>query len=380
MHVRILFLALLCLAVTSCSEDTTPLDSPPVVVLFDEGFGADLAVSDMAQERFDASAERDQEMSMELDAGPDFMLADAAPDLPVEVRFMPCEITLEQHLETIARDRPGRGEDSFVTLALAISRQGVGSAQVEQSIEAARVAGYSVCLDDEDRLVWSPLDFTRGDALIVVALGATGVRAEVILEHPHPFFDGTLGQALPVFNALDARALIVSGRHRCSSDTPSPCDGRTSVCGETSAPYPVSDPAHVVEDTLDIAHRAISSAHPDALVLSMHGTGQGVSYTSNGTRVSDGVDPNVASLVSAMEFAFPTIEHRSCDAYDATRSGVWLCGTTNVQGRGINGVADACGEAATGASGRFLHIEQTRAMRDRPQDVADALGVFLEQR
>jgi len=37
----------------------------------------------------------------------------------------------------------------------------------------------------------------------------------------------------------------------------------------------------------------------------------------------------------------------------------WLCATTTVQGRDLNGSEDVCGKKAGAASGRFLHIEQT---------------------
>jgi len=42
-----------------------------------------------------------------------------------------------------------------------------------------------------------------------------------------------------------------------------------------------------------------------------------------------------------------------------------LCGTTNVQGRAANGVASdrVCTDGATGASGRFLHLELSRDLR-----------------
>jgi len=54
-----------------------------------------------------------------------------------------------------------------------------------------------------------------------------------------------------------------------------------------------------------------------------------------------------------------------------------LCGLTNVQGRLSNGSRDPCRVVAPRASGRFLHIEQRRSIREEPRPLIEALmGVF----
>lgn|GEM_PF-6546635 len=380
-----LCLSLVCIAccfALAC-QDASPVveEEPPVIIeLLDEGFRYD---GDMEIGALDLATPEDlggqpEMRSVDLED----MSSGEGEEMAPEARFAPCSKSLSGFLERVDAEHPGRGEDTFVSpmasrtealsSSLAAASSGRGDA-VSRSAAFAADAGYEVCSVQDDGgelLIWAAMDSSSGDALIAMRLGGA---TEMILEHPHPFFDGTFAQALPVFEMTRARAMILSGHHRCSSDQASSCDGRTSVCGESSASYPVSDPAHHDEGTFQVAHEVLAERFSQAAVISMHGTAQAVSYTSNGTRRSDGDDPVLDVLVSALEEVFPEIEHRSCDAYDARLSGVWLCGTTNVQGRALRGSPNACTEDGVGSSGRFFHLEQSRAMRDRPADIAAAL-------
>jgi hypothetical protein len=64
----------------------------------------------------------------------------------------------------------------------------------------------------------------------------------------------------------------------------------------------------------------------------------------------------------------------TCNAYDGALVEERLCGTTNVQGRDLNGEdLDVCSEAPSRASERFLHLEQSLSVRARWPAVIDAL-------
>ncbi len=56
-----------------------------------------------------------------------------------------------------------------------------------------------------------------------------------------------------------------------------------------------------------------------------------------------------------------------------------LCGTTNVQGRHLNGASQPCTEAAASASGRFIHLEQSAAVRAQAELVIAALAAAMSE-
>ena len=67
----------------------------------------------------------------------------------------------------------------------------------------------------------------------------------------------------------------------------------------------------------------------------------------------------------------------SCNDYGADNDAERVCGTSNTQGRHLNGSSDACGEGAPSASGRFIHLEQNRTVIEKADAVSEAiLSVF----
>ncbi|MCP4808669.1 MAG: hypothetical protein GY884_25290 [Proteobacteria bacterium] len=68
-------------------------------------------------------------------------------------------------------------------------------------------------------------------------------------------------------------------------------------------------------------------------------------------------------VTTCNELAGATVEQRKC-------------GTTNVQGRQLNGSKEPCEEAAETASGRFLHLEQSSVVRQDLAGVVAALGAI----
>ena len=72
----------------------------------------------------------------------------------------------------------------------------------------------------------------------------------------------------------------------------------------------------------------------------------------------------------------------TCNASDDVRADQHLCGTTNVQGRVLNGSAQACTEPAGTASDRFIHLEQNLSIRESEtarQSVVEAVGAILPE-
>lgn len=243
------------------------------------------------------------------------------------------------------------------------------------TLEAVR-AGYVACrgADDEaDLVLLRPVAPSSGHATIVIR--ALGAPRDVILGAPHPLWDvGTAEESATIFARIGARAVVVSGTHRCGSTRASGCDGVADACG-TDAPVRESDMAHAVDSVFHAAHVALASAYADAWFVSVHGfSGPGISV-SNGTDDPVSVDARVTRLAVALSTRFDDVTTCNVSGAPGTDPFERLCGTTNVQGRHLNGVAMACTDAATSANDRFAHLEQDRAIRDaRADDVADAIA------
>ena len=182
-------------------------------------------------------------------------------------------------------------------------------------------------------------------------------RPQLVLQAPHPKNDSNTGQQSAfVFRSTGARAFFLPGTHRCNSSIFSPCDGTTSVCG-TSEPFRESDAAHSVSIPFYIATVALEELeHP--YVVQLHGFAKLTTdpdvIMSNSTALSPPVDLlsqiRDALLVADNALTFK-IAHLDTDW---TR----LTGTTNVEGRLINGSSDPCSDASPSNAGRFFHLEQ----------------------
>ena len=77
------------------------------------------------------------------------------------------------------------------------------------------------------------------------------LRQKLIIQAPHPLYDSNTGkQSLIIFKMSGARALFISGTHRCNSSVFTTCSGTTTACSGTSQSYRISDQAHAVNGTL----------------------------------------------------------------------------------------------------------------------------------
>ncbi|NMO14723.1 hypothetical protein HPC49_05375 [Pyxidicoccus fallax] len=222
---------------------------------------------------------------------------------------------------------------------------------------------------DEDSgngwLVLSDTNPKRGGGTFVVNLSPA---RDLWLETPHADSDeGTLSQGAEQLVALGARALLITGSNRCAGTAVSPCSGTTQVCGTSG--QRVSDAAHYANNFFTAAHRALRDTFPDGVAVSVHG----MDVAEDGPEaavVSDGTSKDRAGSLSvrlrdALNQHLPPSPRRvfSCNAPGDSGKHRLLCGTTNVQGRIDNGAGDACYSDPPAATDRFLHLEQTSALR-----------------
>ena len=204
-------------------------------------------------------------------------------------------------------------------------------------------------------------------------------RQNLFIQSPHPLFDYNTGlQGVIIYNTTSARALAIAGAHRCNSLDTSVCAGSTTVCtGDTTA-FSRSDQAHNTEDFFYAMTEVLQQQIPQLIVVQNHGFAKGVSdphlIMSNGTKVTPITD-YLSTLKTNLLAIDPTLTFKILHI-DTTWSK--LTGTTNVQGRLINGSIDPCTKSASTSQGRFLHIEQANTgLRDNEtnmQKLADALA------
>jgi hypothetical protein len=191
-------------------------------------------------------------------------------------------------------------------------------------------------------------------------------RPKLFIQSPHPKYDSNTGQqGFYIFQTVNAGAWYISGVHRCNSTVSSSCDGTTDACNAGTS-YRISDQPHNIDGVLQRTTSIFNAAISGLIVLQNHGFGKttgdpdvimgnGTSSYPSGTDYLLAVANNLTRLDTSLTFKIAHINT------DWTR----LTGTTNVQGRLLNGIANACTQYASSATGRFLHIEQSYAgLRD----------------
>lgn len=209
----------------------------------------------------------------------------------------------------------------------------------------------------------------------------------VALSSPHPRFDSYSGLvATKAFRDLAARSLAIAGTHRCANIKESGCSGTTTVCGHST--YRESDMAHTERGFFQVFHEVMDSDQTASIQhIQVHGFSSQANDPEFSLSAGTGQDydnanffPNrLATILAAKVSKSGSIKAgNSCNQPgDINR----LCGGTNTQGRFTNGVdaSKVCTESSNGqASGRFLHAELSKAMRDPngsigPQPFIDGL-------
>jgi hypothetical protein len=196
-------------------------------------------------------------------------------------------------------------------------------------------------------------------------------KRDLIAEAPHvPFERGTAEEAIAIVERLGARVALISGADRCASRTHTTCDGRSRVCGGLQA-YRESDVGHNPDSLFHFAHVIFAEAWPSAVVISLHRMGEDKDGVRTSIVMSDGTTDTSGPASSAaarfrMELGRELPEPGrvvSCNrAEDRIHKYRILCGTTNVQGRQINGDDDVCDGGVETGGGRFIHLEQDRTI------------------
>lgn len=194
----------------------------------------------------------------------------------------------------------------------------------------------------------------------------------------------TENEGIEALIGLRARSLLLFTSHRCASNTLSPCDGSVTC---SNGGVRASDAAHggdlsdpTVTNPFQVAHEELVKANSATVVLQFHGnaTCSAAFVLSNGGSdhriIPDG---NVARLGRSLA-SVGTIQ--LCDHWPLQSGECDMCGTTNMQARYVNGnTGSPCQNSAPSPTGveRFVHIEQTAAVRQSPtkrQAIVDAIA------
>ncbi|MEQ9265852.1 MAG: lamin tail domain-containing protein [Balneolaceae bacterium] len=207
-------------------------------------------------------------------------------------------------------------------------------------------------------LIREPNPVTRGWGLYV---SNPSYQRDLIVAVPHPLHDSfTPQQGVNMFRYLGGRVLAMAGTHRCANDEASFSDGTTKVCSDTdtSEKYKVSDMAHYDSTAFQIAHESIKELSTNVYAINLHGHANSSCedvFLSSGR--SD--DPQTSlqsvrdSLIALNVDAAMTGDGSSCT----------LAGTTNVQGRFINGSTNPADDQPESNTGFFFHVEQSQLIR-----------------
>ncbi len=240
----------------------------------------------------------------------------------------------------------------------------------QKAASLAEKLKYQLVEIDEDGkkyLVASDDSGSGRDPIIVIN---TAPSRDVIFEAPHvPFEVGTAEEAIVLLSALDGIAALIPGAHRCASKSFDVCDGTTPVSNEKrkEEPYRDSDVSHNTQTLFQVAHVVLAERWKNAVVVSLHGMMDDDKGVHTSVIISDGT-----ALEGDQTAAYPAMKLRlalasggepgavvSCNlADDKKYEARKLCGSTNVQGRNVNGDPDACHGNVGQATGRFIHMEQ----------------------
>jgi hypothetical protein len=335
--------------------------------------------------------------STSRDAGPDASsdaAMDASSDAPVDApvdasgaadstpmaSWPACTADVLDGIDRDGISPPGRDSDAFVPSTAAERAATVElvafalAGDVPSAIASAAAAGYETCAEG-DLLRARPSAPGAGRAVFVLRL--RGARS-VVVAAPHAWHEvDTLAEARSAFVTLSARALVVSGSHRCASPERSACDGVTSVCDASALPFRRSDAAHAVDTDFHAVHEALFAHAPGDVFVNLHGMGADGLRVSNGTRDPVLGDSVLARFAAALVTQYPAEPVSACSAGAGVALGDTLCGTTNVQGRLVNGSSDACDQNPASAAGAFLHVEQSRGVRAAFDGVVAALDATV---
>ncbi len=185
-------------------------------------------------------------------------------------------------------------------------------------------------------------------------------KRQIAIELPHVVYDiNTHIEGADIFRRTASRFLVMAGTHRCANSELSPCDGSFTGCGGQR--YPVSDMAHFTASPFQVTHETIFENLEQVYAFSIHGHSRGDCediFLSNGR--SEGSSSLLFNIKAGLLAAGGV-------SVGIAGDGISLCplvGSTNVQGRFSNGSSQPCTQAASSANGWFIHVEQSRRVRE----------------
>jgi hypothetical protein len=198
---------------------------------------------------------------------------------------------------------------------------------------------------------------------------------ELNISAPHAKYEtGTATETVGIFKNTGSRTFLMTGAHRQASLTASTCqtDCMEGDCRQSDAAH---NTAHMFHATIAALKEYYDSHTSEFYHLQFHGMGTsscpGVDvYITHGMSATAGTGDKILELKSNL------LHHNT--TWTVTVPGdsplCTLHGSTNVQGRLLNGVAssEVCAKATSSYSGRFIHIEQKNYCRDA-DDWIDAI-------
>lgn len=189
---------------------------------------------------------------------------------------------------------------------------------------------------------------------------------ELVIEVPHPRYDlGTKEEGVDMFRELNARALLIAGTHRCANTTYSPDEGTTKACNGSREPYRTSDVAHATQSIFHRTHQLLVPPQGNSRALQLHAHGRTACpdlFISNTTNTPSTFTIQLYTTMRThcphLSVGYPNDGHSTCP----------LVGSTNVQGQYSN---------TPFAPERFIHLEQSRHLRDNPACLIEALKLVI---
>lgn len=230
---------------------------------------------------------------------------------------------------------------------------------IEQGAEGE--LDYILCRDADELTVlrWEPR--IEGTGRPRFALRTQDARAAII-SVPHGLSEAyILEQGVELFQNQGLRALIVSGVHRCESDTASPCSGDTDACGFLEAPR-LSDMAHIDNTVFQWIHELLADRFPMDTFFSLSSEINSGIHVSNGTANNTEPSSPIAQLIEALQTDEILVGAgiHTCNQFSGSLSSDSdLCAINNIQGRMLNFSESPCTIDATTSSQRFIHLEQS---------------------
>ncbi|MDX1606202.1 MAG: hypothetical protein R3202_08410 [Candidatus Competibacterales bacterium] len=187
-----------------------------------------------------------------------------------------------------------------------------------------------------------------------------------VVEAPHPQTDlYTEHQAVELYLLGGPRYLAIAGTRRDSSTLTSECTGG----------HPRSDASHHDAHLFQIAHELLNDYGPDLIFIQLHGFGaSSLARLQQQCGTSDDRLVNLSEGLPAERGKgsrnnFMTRLARQLERDKAATACIYgkdtssLGATTTLTGRYTNGSSDICFQNATESSHRFVHVEQSYAIR-----------------